>query len=521
MNPIPPVTAGRFSRRSFLALGGAALLAAAAPSGAWAGRRPAGVFAGDAARPDERLALWSLHYVDVENGRLVENRTIVVERGRIAAIVGADGEIPADCRVVDCRGLVLLPGLINAHCHLNLFGTTNIGPFDFGAALDQIRRNYEDCLAWGITTARDMGCSPALMGPDREAIERGARVGPHILSAMGFVTVKGGYPDFIGRLPLVARAAAGHPARYVATPAEARDAVRRLADQGANLIKISLDHRSLMYGQGRLNVLSDAQLRAIKEEAARLSLPVAAHHLFVPGFERGLRFELDSLEHVATDAPLTDEQIARAVERRVPFVPTLTSRINLSFAAPGDAYFDDPHLQWALDYKEWELLPEIPAHCNTRLAARCRQLLAYYRAAEYAKPENAGRLSFNPPVFARGVVLGTANLRRLIAAGAVIGAGNDAGVPFTFPGMFHHELSLLAQAGLTNAQALRAATAVNAKICRVDDRCGTIAAGKHADLLLLAANPLDDLCHLTKIQAVFKEGRILFRAADFSRRMTG
>ena len=177
---------------------------------------------------------------------------------------------------------------------------------------------------------RDVGAFPAYLLKDREAIERGQIAGPHILSALGFVTVPGGYPEHYERIPNLMQRFVGTPARYARTASEATDHVKRYRDEGADLVKIAFDHRSNLYGRGAINTLSDAQVEAIKNEAERLGMPVAAHHLYARGLDRGLQFSIDSMEHIATDELLTEAQVRAVVDSKTAIVPTATPGMNLA-----------------------------------------------------------------------------------------------------------------------------------------------------------------------------------------------
>lgn len=462
-----------------------------------------------------RFALSNLTVIDVSAGIALVNRIVLIRDGYIEAI---HKEVIPSLKGIpnfDCNGAIMIPGLINAHCHLTMFSTSNVSILDAAAVRKQMLRNYEDSIAWGITTARDMGSAPKILLRDREAIEREERIGPRIISSLGFVTVRGGYPEFLDKLPKVAGMVVGYPALYASNVQEAKDHVKRYRDQGADFVKIAFDHRSLMYGRQNLNTLTDAQVEAIKNEAAKNSMPVAAHHLYSQGLDRGLRFGIDAMEHIIIDADLNERQIAKIVDSKVSITPTLTSRTNLAYTSSGDPFDQDPLLQRTLKWKEEILFPEIALHSVPTIEKRCAELIEYYKNERYKLPENAGKLSFNPRVFTQGVVIGQQNLKKLIGAGAVIGVGNDAGVPFTFPGMLQHEMYLLTVNGMTNAQALKAATKVNARICGLESFCGTIEPGKFADLVLLAGNPLEDIGNAGKVQAVFKQGCLVSKADGF------
>ena len=463
----------------------------------------------------ELLALRNAVIVEVEKGGLVSGKVLLVRDGLIERIVDAEDPNLEQARSIDCQGGYLIPGLIDAHCHITMPALNNISTGDFGEARKQVFRNYEDAITWGVTTVRDMAALPKYLQKDREAIAAKKRIGPHILTPMGFITVPGGYPEFFARIKGFSQAIVGPPALYADTPQMARDHVNRYHDMGADWVKIAFDHYSNLYGHGQINTLTDAQVDAILDEAAKKGLPVAAHHMYVLGLERGLQFGVDSMEHLPSDADVPEKLLAKAVEARMPFVPTATAGMNLAYKSQGDPYNDDPYLEQVLTWRKQEVMPEIASHCTERIYELVREHYEFFINERHRLPENANKLSTNPAIFTRAVVIGSRNLERLIQAGAVIGVGNDSGVPLTFPGMLHYEMLMLTRAGMTSAQALRAATAVNAAICKIDDRCGTLEPGKRADLVLLAGDPLADIRNVARVRAVFKEGELMSKSDDF------
>jgi len=462
-----------------------------------------------------QLSLTNATVIDVTRGAALPGKAILVGDGLIQGVYDAGAPELAQAQPVDCHGTYMIPGLINAHCHLNLPSTMTVGSGELGMAQEQIFRNYEDAIGWGITTARDMGALPKIIARDREAINHGSLPGPRILTAMSVITVPNGYPDFIVDVNWLVKAMIGEPNLRVKNAAEARDAVKNVRDHGADLVKIAFDHRSFLYGRGRLDVLTDAEVEAIRNEADKCGLPVAAHHLYSMGLDRGLQFGVHSLEHVVTDVPLTDAQVRMILDAKMRFVPTILVGISLAFKSTGDPFNDDPLINEVLRWREEVQLAELPRHCTPAIREKSKSLKHYYEAEEYALKKNRSVVSINPKEATRLLVVAAKNLKRLIAEGAILGAGNDSGVPFDFPGMLHLELEMLARQGMTNAQALRAATLVNAEICGLKDKCGSIAAGRWADLVLLKANPLEDIRNTAGVQAVFKHGRLVSKADDF------
>lgn len=464
----------------------------------------------------DRVALVNVRIVDVKKGELHKESVLVYQSGRIEKIVNPEDPILHQAKKIDCGGGWLIPGLINAHAHLTLPSIKQADISAFDGIRGQIYRNYKDSIAWGITTVRDMAALPRFIKKDREMIDSGKLIGPHILTPISFLTVKGGYPEFFGELPGVTKAVVGSPSVEADTPDKAADLVKMLHDEGADFVKIAFDHLSNLWGRDRINTLSDAQMEALTRQAARLSMPVAAHHFYSLGLDRGIQFGIDSMEHLVTDRELTEEQVKKIVDNKIPHIPTVTPGLNLAYLSKGDPYSEDPFLLQKLKWREQNLDQDWPKHCNNVIQKYGRELHLYNLQEKYALPENQNRRSTNPRLFTRAVVIGAKNIKKLIDAGAVIGVGNDAGVPLTFPGQLRFEMMLLQLSGMDAAQVLRAATMVNARICRVDKECGSIEPGKRADLVLLGANPLDDLENLSKVTAVFKEGQLVARSDSFS-----
>lgn len=481
------------------------------------------------ARPTQPPVGWSLPkgrplllanavVVDVDRGSLRRDAAVLIRDGLIAGLVDPGGDpSSAGARVVDCRGGYLIPGLINAHSHINMPSISPIRFSDLGLIREQILKNYEDAVCWGVTTVRDMTAVPKMLRRDREAIARGDLLGPRILSPFSFITVPGGYPDFGGVGNPIARWFTGDPLLHAADAADCRRFVRQVREQGADLVKIGFDDRSFLWGKNdvRLPVLSDAQVEAVMDEAAKVGLPVSAHHLYSSGLDRGLQFGVNSLEHVPADKPISDRQMQAILEKKIPFVPTLMVGISMAFAREGVADPADPILADRRNWRDTVQLPEVALHCLPEIAARNEQAAGFYRRGDYALPENRGREYFDPVLASRLLVMAADNTARLIRDGATIGVGNDSGVFFIYPGMVHLEMECLCRLGLTPAQALRAATLVNARLCRIDDRCGTIDVGKWADLTLLTGDPLADVANAGKVRAVFKQGELVSAADGF------
>ena len=506
----------QFTRRQVLTLlAEAGALAALGGLGCFRARptRPSKIFSPG---KGEAIALGNAVVVDVEKGNLIQGKSVLIRDGVIEGIFDSGAQGLSHIKTLDCQGCYLIPGLINAHCHITIPSITNVSMWEIGMIREQIMRNYEDAICWGITTVRDMGAIPKIIAKDREYIERGELLGPHILTPLSIISVPNGYPDFVANVNFIARMMTGQFCLRAETPEQARDFVKQLRDQGADFVKIAFDHRSFIYGRDALNVFSDAQVEAIKDEAEKLEMRIAAHHLYSVGLDRGLKFGMNSMEHVVSDVDLTDEQVQKILDTKTPFVPTATVGISMAFKSEGDPYNDDPVLNESLKWKQDVQLKELPRHCIPEIYKKSLELVRYYENGEYALEKNKKVVSYNPKVATRGLVVGSRNLKRLIKEGAILGAGNDAGVALTFPGMLHFEMDFLNRFGMTEAQTLRAATIVNARICGIESKCGSITQGKRADLVLLGDNPFASVSNVAKVRAVFKGGALVCKAEEFA-----
>jgi imidazolonepropionase-like amidohydrolase len=142
-----------------------------------------------------------------------------------------------------------------------------------------------------------------------------------------------------------------------------------------------------------------------------------------------------------------------------------------------------------------------------------RSLLAYeknYRDPSYTERRHI-MYTLDPKIATEGIVKGGENLDKLYHAGALIGCGNDGGVPQIAAGILGLEMALLeSSTDMEPLDVLQAATINNARIIGMEDELGTVSKGKLADLVLLSGNPLDNMEHVLWPNAVFKEGKLMY-----------
>lgn len=242
------------------------------------------------------------------------NVAIHIEQARIVGCVPAAdlGESPSG-RVIDLSDLWVLPGLIDAHVHLWGLSPDDREPPDFETRLARARRQANHLLRAGITTVRDLGSpvAPAL----RDAVAAGRASGPRILAAYAGLTGAAG--------PWLVPQPAWWEARVVRGPAEAADGVRRLRDDGAEVIKIGVSTGPGEQAWGDTPTLSTAEIRAICDTAHGFGLRVAAHAIGPVAVRRAVDGGVDTVEH---GYGLDAETLESVGERGTWLIPTLRTR---------------------------------------------------------------------------------------------------------------------------------------------------------------------------------------------------
>ena len=390
-------------------------------------------------------------------------QTVLVEDGRIAAVgPAAEVDAPIGARELDLGGAYLLPGLINMHVHLCGSGRpTSAG--DAGALMKRLdnpvgraivrgllRKRAQQQLASGVTTVR--GAGDPLYGDIavRDEFNAGKHVGPRLIAPGTGVTVPGGH-------------GAGLFAQIAESPEDAAELVREIAAHGADVIKLFVTggvFDAEKVGEPGVLRMSEEVARAACEAAHRLGLSVMAHVESTEGVRVALRAGVDTIEH---GAPMTPEIVdlyrggaGTQLERRTPSV-TCTISPALPFVK----------------------LPPEKTH-----------------STEVQKA--------NGDIVCEGIVQ---SARDALAAGIPVGLGTDSSCPFVTQYDMWREVAYFAKyVGVSNAFALHTATAVNARLLGLGDETGTVEVGKSADLIVVGANPLDDLSALRDVRHVMCRG---------------
>jgi imidazolonepropionase-like amidohydrolase len=407
---------------------------------------------GGLALPDRPTLIRGAHVFD-GTGAPAAPGDVLISGERVVA-VGPRLRAPRGARIVDGRGMTLLPGLHDLHTHLRSPGLG--GPDDLGKA-------YAAHLLHGVTTVNDFSMSGEMLAPVREMTGSGAVTAPNLRLAIR-IGVPGGHGTERGWGDFFTMEAS--------TPAAAKLVMDRALPYRPDVIKVFAD--GWRYGRvPDLNSMNLPTLRAIVERAHAAGIPVVTHTVTLEGAKVAAAAGVDALGHGIGDALVDDDLIALMKANGTAYVPTMV--------------VFEPQLDRVL----------LPAELG-RLAPpeRARE------EAHRARP--AGPI---PELEVRRWAILQENLRRLKAAGVRIGIGTDAGIFGVYQGSSAvREIRLFTQHGFTPAEALAAATSVSADILRKRDH-GRIAPGQRADLVLVDGRPDQRIEDLYEVRRVFVAGR--------------
>lgn len=407
----------------------------------------------------------------------------VLLRGGIIESVAPTGERgdPGDVHVISGNGATLIPGLIDMHGHL----TTTTGP-TWKTAAPNPEANLLAYAYAGVTTVFDPGDSSDEPISRRERVAGGELLGPRIYTAGRTLTHPDGHPRTLVEAfapGWIAWLLKDGIATGVATPEEAREEVDARADAGVDAIKVVVDSIPL-----EADIMAQPVLQAVVARARERGLRTVAHigttQDAIAAAENGAALWV----HGVYKERIPDDQVARIAAFGIPMVTT-------------SEVFD--RYGRALDG------PIEPTDLEENMVSP--QKLASF----YPPPEDfdLGELASWLELMQRTREVRLDNVARLHAAGVTILAGSDtqSGV---FPGTgLHRELATLVAAGLTPAEALRAATLDPARYLEQTDKpqSGIIAPGKRADLVLVNGDPAQDIAAASDIREVILNGRLLVR----------
>ena len=392
---------------------------------------------------------------------IIENVNVVIDNKKIVAI---NGSIPSGATIIDGKGKWLIPGLIDMHVHTNAdLNFSKTAPTQGATFFMNTQDVMTTHIANGVTTIFELGGRVEHFG-QRNEIVKGEVIGPRMAIAP---MINGGDPNNGGRI--------------VNNASDARQAVRSIKAEGYNFVKV----------YSSLNIES---FEAIIDEAKKQGLKVVGHipdefkgkteKAFIPNF--GLVAHAEEFSKQIRNQPKTKKEahyFAQLAKKNNTWLnPTLIAIVKVrdqvqsldSIALMETLKYVHPLLQ-----DKWLTSNNYNKHSSPEFLNYLNSIITFHKEMIVAFKK----------------------------AGVPIVAGTDAGVSGVITGFaLHDELELLVDAGLTNEETLISATRLPAEWLGIDKEVGTVEIGKYADLVLLDANPLEDIKNTRTINGVFVNG---------------
>ena len=429
----------------------------------------------------------------VGDGQVIENGSVLVRSGKIAAVYEGAGPDPKtiSAETVEAAGKTILPGLIDVHIHLG-------GPAGFYSDMSKydpekaMRRNLAAYLYSGVTTVRSVGDVLDGILKLRSTVTSGEILASDLFTCGPLFTAPGGHgTEYFKNLPGPARDALNKQfTRVPASADEAGQQVDALRKQGVDCIKAILEAGA---GSRLFNRLDTGLFDAVAQQAHTDSLPLAVHTGDARDVTDAVQAKANSIEHGSFREKIPDELFVQMAQQGTFYDPTLSV---------GEAFKD--FAAGKTDLLKRSLVQQVGPP---------ELLQGTEDAIASAQTEPMRKALAQYPM---DMSIAIDNLKRAHALGVALVAGSDAGNYLVFHGpTVQHELQLWVRAGIPPALALQAATSNAARLLKLEDRVGSIRRGNDADLLIVDGNPLEDITATERISMVVFKGERIDRTELF------
>lgn len=385
---------------------------------------------------------------DSRSGDVIRNAVIIVEDDMIAAIGGADIDIPNGVEVIDLSSSFVLPGLMDMHTHV----VGNLDTYFFAGYFQSPHRatiggvvNAEKTLMAGFTTIRNVGAGDYADVALRNAIDAGEIPGPRMAVSGPGLGITGGHCDSNSLNASFEERADG----VADGPWAVREQVRKNVKYGADLTKFCATGGVFSKGtKVGMTQYTLEEMQAIVDESHTHDRKVAAHAHGTDGIKRAILAGVDSIEHASF---LDEEAIRMGIERGTYFA------------------IDIYNTEYTLERGAANGVPEENINKEREVGTRQRQ-----------------------------------SFTMAVRMGAKVVFATDSGV---YPhGDNGKQFERAVRFGMTPAQAIQSATSLTADLLGWEDRVGEIAPGRYADIVAVHGNPLDDITELEDVDFVMKGG---------------
>ena len=417
-----------------------------------------------------KILLKNLRLIDGTNGLPQENTDILIEGQRIAAI--GKNLKSARARVIDLQGKTVMPAMISAHVHVGVIsGNAQSGTF---FTRENVLAQLKKYLDYGISTVQTLGTDRSVLYENgfRDSLMKGLLPGARLFS--------GGYGFNIPDPSVRKESFMGNLYRPLSAD-EVPGMMKELNGINPSMVKIWVD------GTPQTK-MKPAIYQKIIQEAHRYQRRVAAHVYYLSDARQLISSGIDVFGHSIRDSLVDDALIAQMKARKIPYIPTLALDKFAHAYMSKPNWLEDPFFKAALEPGVYEMISSTAYQNEQKASAVAVRSAAAFKVA-------------------------LQNVKKLHDAGVLVALGTDSGAfPIRAQGFAEHlELELLVEAGLSPQDVIRIGTLNAARVLRIEKDYGSIEKGKIADLLILNANPLENIQNTREISAVYKAGQEIIK----------
>lgn len=414
------------------------------------------------AQSNSTIAIEHVTVIDGTGRPAIPDATVIIEGDRIARVSRTEIPTPAGAQRIDGHRKYLIPGIMDVHIHLH--GGTSKPP-DERAGI----RALQSYLYCGVTTVLDVGNNPEFIFGLRAKERAGEIVSTRLLAAGGIVT----YPGSHGSDPNMSTLVDSWP--------QAISALDKALAYKPDFLKMTYEEEG--WGTRPLIPLLPVPLmQHITEYYNDHGVRTTVHVSNEIRAREAIYAGVDTLAHPDIQGPVSDKFVKLMAARQTPFASTLTIGEGYSRIANHPEFLDQPLYQAVLEPEEI-------------------QRLKTTESEKQKKNRWASWMAIMTPVAQE-------NIHRIDTAGGIVALGTDQSIG---PAV-HRELELLVDGGISPMDAIRIATLNSARFLGKERDMGSIEEGKIADLVLLSADPLEDINNTKRIDSVFKAGQLIDRS---------
>jgi imidazolonepropionase-like amidohydrolase len=403
-----------------------------------------------------KTIIYSSDYIDVNTGKVITNKSITVDKGKIESIDTGFIEITSNDKLIDLRGYTLMPGLMDMHVHFGQeYRSKSERPVKIERETSAILANKHalTTLKSGFTTVRQVGDSGLIAISLRNLINSGEVVGPRIFTSGKSIATTGGHADPTNGKDSDSYEYPVAEDGVINGPYDAYTAVRQRYKDGADGIKLTVTGGVLSVAKSGDNPqFTEEEVIAVVNAAKDYGMWVAVHAHGSEGMKRAVIAGVNSVEHGTF---MTEEVMDLMVNKGTYYVPTISAGEFVAEKAKINNYF-----------------PEI------------------------VRPKAA---SVGPQI---GNTFNKAYRR-----GVKIAFGTDAGVQPH--GTNWKEFVYMVKFGMPPMETIQSATINTAKLLKIDSILGSIEVGKMADIIAIDGNPIEDINTMENVVFVMKEGELI------------